>query len=97
MQSNAFLKYTDGTPVAYQVWNNYLIKNQKFQIQLNRDPSHKYFYKTYVEKIKIAQTKLQPESQYGDNNCVLMITAVVTEKDWITIPCFQKNSHLILC
>ena len=26
-----------------------------------------------------------------------MITAILTETDWITVPCYEKNSHLILC
>ena len=69
----------------------------RFSITVRYNPLHKYFYETYFKKIKIAQNQLQPESQYDDNNCVLMITAVVTETDWITIPCYEKNSQLILC
>ena len=83
LQKNVFLRYTDRTPITYQVWNNYLIKNQKFQIELREGKkgnlSHRYFYKTYFEKIKIAQSRLQPELQNGNDNCVLMVTAVLTE------------------
>ena len=94
MQTNILLKYTDGTPVTYQFWNNYLIKNKKFKIKVKK---RKKFYKKYLEKIKIAQKKLQPDLQYGSNNCVLMITAVLAETDWITVPCYEENSHLIIC
>ena len=99
LQQNTFLTYTDGTPITYEVWNNFLIKNQKLQIALLegniKTLSHRNFYKRYLEKIKIAQSRLQPELQ--NDNCVLMITAALTEADWITVPCHEKNSHLILC
>ena len=44
----------------------------------------------------IAQNKLQPELQF-DSICVAMLTAVLTEPDWITVPCYNKISGLILC
>ena len=96
LQTNLFLKYTDRTPVGYQFWNNYLIKNHNFQII--PFVGKKYYHNlTYFKKIKIAQTKLQPQLQYVNNNCVLMVTAILAETDWITVPCDEKNSLLILC
>ena len=102
-QTNTFVKYTDGTPFAYQVWNNYLIKNQRLQIIPRQQNKYyeqknftKHFQKSYVEKVIIAQRKLQPDSQLG-SSCVVLVTAILTEPDWITVPCYEKFSDLIMC
>ena len=100
LQTSHFVNYTDGTPVSYQVWNNYLIKNPKLQTSIIQKRSRKkyleLFSKAYVEKILIAQKTLQPESELGDA-CVAMLTAVLSEPDWITVPCNDKFSDYILC
>ena len=96
-QTNIFVKYTDGTPVSYQIWNSYWIKYQTLQItpKINKIFTN-YFQRSYVEKTEIAQRRLQPELHYT-NSCVVMLTAVLTEPDWITVPCENKFSDLILC
>ena len=97
-QTSLFDKYTDGTPISYQLWNNYLIKNQKFQIEFDtRGVSQVYVNhvnKSHLEITKTAQSKLQPES---GNDCVVMLTTVLTKPDWVTVPCDYKFSDLILC
>ena len=56
----------------------------------------RHFQKSYVDKVIIAQNKLQPESQLG-SICVVMLAAVLTEPDWITVPCNNTFTDLILC
>ena len=46
--------------------------------------------------VKDAKKNLQPEIS-KIKNCVAMITVIVAEMDWITIPCNEKNSNLVLC
>ena len=85
-QTNIFVKYTDGTPISYQLWNNYWIKNQNLQIlnsKFKRLHLTTHFKRSYIEKTKIAQDRLQPQLLFN-NSCVVMLTAVLTEPDWIT-------------
>ena len=73
LQTNQFVKYTDGTFISYQLWNNYLIKNQQLQtFDFNRNA-----FKPYIKQIHIAQNKLHPDGTSG-KNCVVMLTAVLT-------------------
>ena len=46
--------------------------------------------------VKYAKETLQPEIN-KTKYCVAMITVIVAEFDWITIPCNEKNSNLVLC
>ena len=46
--------------------------------------------------MKIAQRKMQPEL-LSDDSCVVMLTVVLTEPDWMTVPCTEKITDLILC
>ena len=58
-----FDKYTDGTPISYQVWNNYLMKNQNLQIYLNTQHEEysqiyiKSLNKSFVQKIEMAKNR----------------------------------------
>ena len=81
------------------MWNNYFNKNSKFYIKFTTEESQIYseqLNKQYVQLIKYAQRKLQPELQ-STNNCVIMLTVILTEPDWITIPCNEKISNLMVC
>ena len=48
------------------------------------------------KSVKDAKENVQPEI-IKTKNCVAMITVIVAEFDWITIPCNEKNSNLVLC
>ena len=43
-----------------------------------------------------AQRKIQPELQSG-SMCVVMLTAVLSAPDWITVPCINKFASVIMC
>ena len=73
-----------------------MVKNQKFYIHPRTEIGFKHFNKSYVQKIKTAQSKLQPELQ-SSNNCVIILTVILTEPDWITVPCDDSFSNLIIC
>ena len=89
MQTNLFTKYSDGTPISYQLWNNYLIKNQNLNITES-------YRKSLLGKVEVAQRTIYPQLQNGDS-CVVMLSAVLTEPDWVTIPCNEKFLQLVLC
>ena len=78
-----------------------MIKNQRFFLYWSplyqktpKDTEH--VTKSYLPKIKSAQKKLQPELQ-TNNNCVVMLTAILTEPDWINVPCDDKISDITVC
>ena len=97
LQTNVFTKYTDGTPLSYQVWNHYLIKNKKYILYFYSGiTNYKNNLKLFQDKMKIAQRKMQPEL-LSDDSCVVMLTVVLTEPDWMTVPCTEKITDLILC
>ena len=100
LQTHLSTKYSDGTPLSYQLWNNYLVKNQYFSIdftdRFGNNKNKTIFNKAFVEKVKMAQTEIHPQPS-SVNTCVLMLNAVLTEPDWLTVPCYEKLSQLILC
>ena len=76
-----------------------MIKNQKFYINFFRESiltDTEYFNKKYVQQVKTAQRKLQPDLG-SSNHCVIMLTVILTEPDWITVPCDEKLSDFIVC
>ena len=100
LQTNIFTKYSDGTPLSYQVWNHYLIKNKNYRFSFLSTLSDSMMInknlKLFQDKMKIAQRKMQPEL-LSDESCVVMLTVVLTEPDWIIVPCVEKITNLILC
>ena len=51
----------------------------------------------FIKKaVQIAQNKVHTHLTSGDN-CVLLLTAVLTEPDWITMECNENITNLILC
>ena len=59
LQTNQFIKYTDGNPISHQMWNNYLIKNQQLEItKITKD-----------KEVHIAQNEIHPDLTSG-KNCV---------------------------
>ena len=75
--------------MSYQLWNNYLIKNKKYKLE-------HFEYKTIEEKINFAQTNIQPKALKG-NSCVALLTNVLPEPDWISVPCDEKMPTVVIC
>lgn len=100
VQSNTFLSYMDGAPVSYQLWNNYLIKHRNYRERLL--PRNKMWAKSLETIIKLneevtyAMKAIQPQPEKG-MDCVIMITYVLAQPDWINIPCFQKIPTFVVC
>ena len=90
----------DGVPVSYQLWNNYLIKNQNYWEKLM--PLNKEQQKsietivTLKEEVEYAMNAIQPHLKRR-NDCVIMVIHVLTQPDWINIPCFQKIPAFVVC
>ena len=80
--------------MSYQLWNNYLIKNQNY--------SEKYIVFEDMpvafleETIDYAKKSMQPQSDKR-NGCAVMMTNILAEPDWINIPCNKKIPAIVLC
>ena len=60
-------------------------------------PKQEHFeYKTIEEKITFAQTNIQPTALKG-NSCVALLTNVLPEPDWISVPCDEKLRTVVIC
>ena len=100
MQNNTFSSYMDGAPVSYQLWNNYLIKNQNYKKFIK--PRQRSMLKitetiTLLKKqVKQAMNELQPQVE-KENDCVIMVTHVISNPDWINIPCAEKIPAFVVC
>ena len=53
-------------------------------------------YKTIEEKITFTQTNIQPKALKG-NSCVALLTNVLPEPDWISVPCDEKMPTVVIC
>ena len=108
IQDNVSYSYVDGTPVSYQLWNNYLFKNKNYNLNFIRnhfeetsadektEKGREMIIKSLVEKAKFTQMIMQPQI-LNRNSCTLMVTHVLAEPDWINIPCDQKTPGIIIC
>ena len=90
----------DGVPVSYQQWNNYLIKNPNYyeDIEFSNKVTPKGIETliTLNEEGKHAMNAIQPQLE-KENHCVIMVTRVLAQPDWTTIPCFQKIPSFVVC
>ena len=99
-QDNSF--YTaDGSPVSYQLWNNYLIKNPSYRISIKPESPIKFkasqpILKSLEDKGQYAQRKMQPTPSTG-SSCTVMLTYNLLEPDWIVIPCSEQIFGLVIC
>ena len=85
----------DGSPVSYQLWNNYLLKNKNYKPEMiHKD--FKQIIKSLRDKVQYAQNTLQPPS-LANNSCTVMVTHILTEPDWIVIPCNQQTFGMVIC
>ena len=98
IQGNTLTRYTDGSPVSYQTWNTYFINNwniyrykQQYTGEFLTDVIH--LSEKYIQH---AKQILQPEINDA-KICVAMMTVILAELDWITIPCNEKNSNFVIC
>ena len=94
IQSNTFISYEDGTPVSYQLWNNYLVKNKNYRATFL--PNIKYYTLKSVPFIEYTKKSIQPQLTVN-NDCVIMLINILAEPDWINIPCDQKLFAFVIC
>ena len=92
--------YMDGAPASYQLWNNYLIKNQNYKEFLK--PKNKDFFKSVETIISLKKEvmstmkAIQPQLA-KEKDCVIMVIHVLSNPDWINIPCVQKIPAFVVC
>ena len=97
VQSKTFTNYINGVPMSYQLWNNYLIRNQNYWEKIKfYDKSKPQILKTIKEEVKYAMNTLQPQLE-KDKGCVIMLTHVPSHPNWININCFQQIPAFIVC
>ena len=96
-QESLWQTFTDGTPVAFQLWNRYLVWNRDYTFK------HDCVYNTLgiceqqiLPKILKGSRGYQPKSLMK-TNCVLTFLMNLAEPDWFTVPCEQKIVDAIIC
>ena len=95
----------DGTPLSFQLWNNYFLKNTRYHISYTHpwglfQQSESIIWKQGVKfvssKLTTAQTGIFPQSM-SQRSCVIMLTNVLVKPDWINLDCNEKLYASLVC
>ena len=97
------MKYIDGTPVSFQMWNNYFVHNKSYNIstlpKTFRTVEHNIFDQgidSNNKNIIYAQANKYPKHKLNES-CVLMLTNILIKLDWISINCDEVMPVAVIC